>query len=543
MTACGVPAQFQAIIHNVIKKNPVTPSKWKLIIPIMKHFLVAATLCLSSSIVTQAEVSMPSFFSDGMVLQQKSNAKLWGWAKSGEKVSVEFLEKKSTATTSPDGQWMVEFNGLEATKKGHNLTIKVGNDTKVIKDVVVGEVWIASGQSNMEWSIQRTGDTTADKGAKDKLLRVYISRNHTAAEPAKDFAGKWHTTKPESTPNFTAVGYHFAKSLRKELNVPVGIIECAWGGKRIEPFISDESMKQAKELKYLVKAKVDAIKKFSPEAAKKRHDQALEKWQTKLAAWEQTKKGRKPGKPRMQEPPTLSSRLHSTIYNGMIAPIAGYSAKGAIWYQGESNANDESANDYSELLRLLIQDWQKQWDSNLSFYYVQLANFGDKKRLGWVTVQDEMRQLLDDPEMEKTNIGMAVINDIGHPTNIHPQNKHDVGQRLARWALHQDYGFKDTVVSGPLYKSNKISGNTLEITFDHAKGLKTTDSKAPGSFELLDTNNNWLPATATIKGETVILQNDKIKNPTKARYAWDILATGANLINAENLPTSCFTTE
>lgn len=507
----------------------------------MKKLFLLATLSLTS-IATQAEVSMPSFFSDGMVLQQKSTAKLWGWAKAGEKVSVDFLGKKATATTSPEGQWSIELKGLAATNKGSELTIQAGTDTKTIKDVVVGEVWIASGQSNMEWSIQRTGDKTADNQAEDKLLRVYTSKNLTSEKPVKDFPGQWRTTHPNNTPKFTAVGYYFAKSLREKLNVPVGIIECAWGGKRIEPFISDASMKQAKGLEYLVKAKTDAIRSYSPEAAKKRHEQALIKWQEKYTQWEKTKQGRKPGKPRMQESPTLSSRLHSTIYNGMIAPIAGYSAKGAIWHQGESNANDTSANDYSELLKLLIQDWQKQWHSNLSFYYVQLANFGDKKRTGWVTVQDEMRQLLSDPDMEKTNIGMAVINDIGHPTNIHPENKHDVGKRLARWALHQDYGFKDIVLSGPLYKSSAVSGNTLEITFDHAKGLKTRDGKAPGAFELLDSENNWLPAKAQIKGEKIILQHDQISKPTKARYAWNILAKGANLINSEQLPTSCFTT-
>ncbi len=486
---------------------------------------------------------MPSFFSDGMVLQQKSNAKLWGSANAGDKVTVDFLDKTTTATTTPDGQWTVELNGLTATSKGSELIIKVGNESKTIKNVVVGEVWIASGQSNMEWSIKKTGDTTADKQAEDKLLRIYTSNNRTSVKPAKNFAGQWLSTTPKNTPNFTAVGYHFAKSLREKLNVPVGIIECAWGGKRIEAFISDASMKQVKDLHYLVDAKAQAIKKHSLEDTKKRDQNALANWKKKHEAWKRTREGKRPVKPQLKRSPALNPDFHSSIYNGMIAPITGYSARGAIWYQGESNAKDNSANDYQKLLKLLIKDWQKQWNSNLSFYYVQLASYGDRKRTGWVTIQNKMRLLLHDPEMAESNIGMAVINDIGHPTNIHPQNKHDVGQRLARWALHQDYGFKDTLVSGPLYRSNNISNNTLEIIFDHAKGLKTSDNKAPGAFELLDANNNWLPATAKIKDNTIILQNKKIKHPTKARYAWDTLAAGANLTNAENLPTSCFTTE
>lgn len=486
---------------------------------------------------------MPSFFSDGMVLQQKSTAKLWGWAKAGEQVSVDFLGKKVTATTSQDGQWIVELKDLAATDKGSELTVKVGSDTKVIKNVVVGEVWIASGQSNMEWAIKKTEDKNADNQAEDKLLRVYTSRNLTNKKPSKDFSGKWLSTEPKNTPNFTAVGYHFAKSLREKLNVPVGIIECAWGGKRIEAFISDASMREAKELDYIVQAKADAIKNYLPEKIKKAHQEALVKWQKQCAEWEKTQKGRKPRKPKAKGNPSLNPTYHSTIYNGMIAPIASYSAKGVIWYQGESNARDKSADDYEALLKLLIQDWRKQWDSNLSFYYVQLASYGDTTRTGWITVQDQMRQLLSNPEMGETNIGMAVINDIGHPRNIHPPNKHDVGKRLARWALNQDYGFKDIIVSGPLYRSHRTAANTLEITFDYATGLKTRDGEAPGSFELLDTKNNWLPATAEIQGDRIILSHDQIKKPTKARYAWHIMAKGANLINAEGLPTSCFTTK
>ncbi|MBK1829766.1 hypothetical protein JIN77_03455 [Verrucomicrobiaceae bacterium R5-34] len=509
----------------------------------MKQLILTLVLGVASALPTMANVSMPSFFSDGMVLQQQSKAKVWGWAKPNTQVSASFAGKKSTATTDKSGKWTITFDALKATTQGEELSITVGDETKVIKDVVVGEVWIASGQSNMEWSIQRLGDETADNQAKDDLLRVYVSRNVTSDQPVKDFPGKWLSTKPANTPKFTAVGYYYAKALREKLNVPVGIIECAWGGKRIEPFISDASMKQAKDLQYLVEAKANAIKRYSPEAAQKRQDQVIAKWKQRLAAWEKTKKGRQPRKPQMPPAPAFSSRLHSTIYNGMIAPIAGYSAKGAIWYQGESNANDKSAHDYSELLKLLIRDWQKQWDSKLSFYYVQLANFGQTERLGWVPVQDEMRQLLDDPEMEDTHIGMAVINDIGNLTNIHPSNKIDVGQRLARWALHQDYGFRDIIVSGPLYASSEVSGTTMTIHFNHAKGLKTRDGKAPGAFELLDSQGKWLPAEAKIKGDTVVLHNDQIKKPTQARYAWNILAEGANLVNGEDLPTSCFTTK
>ena len=485
---------------------------------------------------------MPSFFSDGMVLQQKSTALLWGWADSGEKVSVQFLDQETTATTNPDGKWTIELKGLKASQQGANLTVTVGNDTKVIKDVLVGEVWIASGQSNMEWTTRKLKDVKTYSSAKDDLIRVYVSKNHTAAEEIKDFPGSWLSTTPGNTEKFTAVGYHFAHSLRKELNVPVGIIECAWSGKRIEPFISDPAMKQAKDLDYLVKAKDEAIKKYSPEAAQKKFDKDMASWTVKNEKWEQEKNGRRPRKPKLQESPLVHPNLHSTIYNGMIAPIAGYSAKGIIWYQGESNTRDRSAQDYGALLKLLVKDWSNQWGSNLSCYYVQLANYDDQTRKDWVVTQDEMRKLLDDPEMVDHNIGMAVINDIGNLKDIHPRNKQDVGKRLARWALHQEYGIKDLVVSGPLYLRHEVKDTTIEITFSHAKGLKTADSEPLGAFEILGTNGKWLPAAAEIKDDKVIINHDQITDSSQARYAWHMTAKGANLINAEGLPTSCFTT-
>ena len=505
-------------------------------------FLITSLSIISFTSAT-AEVSMPSFFSDGMVLQQKSTTLLWGWAESGEKVSVNFLNQNTTATTNTDGKWSIELKNLQASDQGKDLTIKVGDDTKVIKDVLVGEVWIASGQSNMEWTILKTKDTKTYNTAKDNLLRVYVSKNLATSEELKDFPGNWLATKPGNTQNFTGVGYHFARSLREKLNVPVGIIECAWGGKRIEPFISDTSMKQAKDLQYLVQIKEKEVKNYTPEDAKKQFDKAMENWTKKNENWQKTKTGPRPRKPKMRIPPLERPTLHSTIYNGMIAPIAGYSAKGIIWYQGESNAGDQSANDYGKLLKLLIKDWSKQWGTDLSCYYVQLANYGDFKREGWLVIQDEMRRLLDDPEMSNSNIGMAVINDIGAIKNIHPSNKKDVGDRLARWALSKDYGIKDTVISGPLYKNHQIKGSTIEIEFAHSKGLKTRDNQSPGAFELLDSNNKWLPAKAEIKNGLIIVSHDKIESPTQVRYAWHVTAQGANLVNAEGLPTSCFTTK
>jgi sialate O-acetylesterase len=271
----------------------------------------------------------------------------------------------------------------------------------------------------------------------------------------------------------------------------------------------------------------------------------VKKWKVADAKWQTEKKGRRPRHPRSPQHPALNSSMSSAIYNGMIAPIAGYGARGAIWYQGESNAHGEQAKNYGELLECLIQDWRKQWDSNLSFYYVQLANFtrGGKNHPDWVEVQDEMRRLLDDSNSKTGHVGMATINEIGHPTNIHPGNKKDVGQRLARWAFKQDYGMKDVIVSGPLYKSHAVKGNAIEVSLDYAVGLKSRDGKPLGSFELAGADNQWKPAEAKIAGQKIVVSSKQVSKPTQARYAWKSDPTKANLINAEGLPTSCFITK
>lgn len=455
-----------------------------------------------------AEIKMPAFFSDGMVLQQETGAKVWGTGDSGASVEVAFAGQKLTSKADGDGKWMVDFKGLKASKSGSTMSISSGKDEHVIKDVVVGEVWIASGQSNMEWQLKATLGFDEAKTAEDPLLRIYISGNVTAETPLADFPGTWKETKPENSAGFTALGYEFAKVLRKELDVPVGIIECAWGGKPVESFMSEEAIKALPEGKVLVEKKEQAQKK-----------------------WDASDKKDKQGNPK------LNSGLHSTIYNGMIAPLAGYGARGAIWYQGESNANPATAANYGELLKGMIEDWRKQWGSDLSFYYVQLANFqrkGEDIPL-WVLVQDEMRRLLDECE----GVGMAVINDIGDAKDIHPKNKKDVGERLARWALSKDYG-KEVVVSGPLYKSHMINGSAVEVSFSFGAGMKSRNGNALGGFELSDADGNWHPAEAVIKGETIIVTSKQLAKPTNVRYAWKSDPTDANLVNAEGLPATCF---
>ena len=228
----------------------------------------------------------------------------------------------------------------------------------------------------------------------------------------------------------------------------------------------------------------------------------------------------------------------------MISPLAGYGARGAIWYQGESNANGGTASVYEELLGCMVADWRKRWGNEMSFYWVQLANFRAPTTTpgvesDWVVVQDEMRRALK--SIPKG--GMAVINEIGAANDIHPRNKLDVGKRLARWALNQDYGKKDIVVSGPLYSGSEIKDGKIIVSFDHAVGLKSRDGKPLQRFEIAGADGKWDWAQATIENGKVILSSNTVNDPKKARYAWATNPTGANLVNAEGLPASCFTTE
>lgn len=483
-----------------------------------------------------AAIELPSFFSDGMVLQQRGQAKVWGWLDGQGEVTVTFGEESKTSQTNEEGRWEVSFEGLQATGEGAELTITDGTETKVIKDVLVGEVWIASGQSNMEWTVEQSANPEKEAAAsEDPFLRVYLTNNISKAESQIDFPGKWTAASPETTGKMTAVGYYFARKLRRELQVPVGIIECAWGGKPVEAFISEEALRELPEAKTLLEGKAQAIANWSEERAEGKYQEALAKWE---------EGGQKGGKPARQQDPGINPWMPANIYHGMIAPIAGYGARGAIWYQGESNANRGTAHLYQELLGCLVQDWRARWGSELSFYYVQLANFRQPTsepgaESDWVVVQDEMRRALETIK----GSGMAVANDIGAADDIHPKNKQDVGARLARWALGQDYGREEVVMSGPLFQKADEKDGRFILSFEHNAGLQSRDGGPLQRFEIKPEDGAWVWAQAQIEEGKIIVWSDEVEDPAAVRYAWAENPEGANLVNGEGLPASCFTTE
>ncbi len=485
-------------------------------------------------------------FSDHGVLQQGEVVAVWGWGSPGETVSVEFGSQRVTAKAGENGEWRLDLKDLRADGKGRKMTVTGDASGSVeVADLLVGEVWMASGQSNMQWSLAQTERANQDiPAANFPGIRMFLSDQVTAATPQRKVGGSWLVTDPKNAKRFSAVGYYFGLKLHQELGVPVGIICTAWGGKPSEAFTSREGLLTEPEGKSLVDQLDAAMAKHDAEKVKAAHEVALAAWEKKAAEITDANKTaeKKQGIPRQPRPPVspaLESNNAAAIYNGMIHPWVGYALTGAIWYQGESNAN--RAKQYETIFPQLILDWRRLWKKELPFYYVQLANFKKPSTEPgvpdpWAELQNAQRLTLSLPKT-----GMAVINDIGMEKNIHPPNKIDVGNRLARWALANDYGKTGIVISGPLFKSAKIEGNTLRVEFEHATGLKSRDGGPLKCFEMAGADRKWHWADAVIiQGEALVVSSKAVPQPVALRYAWASNPEGANLVNGEGLPASLF---
>ena len=509
-----------------------------------------------------ADVLLNSLFSDHMVVQRETEIPVWGWADPSEHVSVvASWGAQAQVVTNADGTWRVN---LKTPKAGGPFTITIsGKNTIVINDVLSGEVWLCTGQSNMDFAMAKFVNDARDpkhqplveymrkevKTVNDDWLRhIEVPQTTSLFEKKTNFEGSWVSANAKGIEKITATGYFFAKELRKNLNVPVGLVECSWGGTRIEPWISEEAYLADENLKDFFEANRkevnETIKKMDADGYK---DTIYER---KLATWKE--KGSKGRKPRAFVHPKNSNQTATTLYNGMLSSVIPYKIKGAIWYQGESNAVYRQ-NEYETSFTTMINSWRADWDQgDFSFYWVQLAacaRGNDEADKGWATVNDKLRRTLKLP-----NTGMAVLYDIGEPKDIHPHNKMDAGKRLALWALDKDYNQKVEEVSGPLYKSLKIKKDKIIITFTHAgSGLMvghknlldaTVSVNEPLSwFEIIGEDGVWKKAEAKIISKNKIqVWNSSISNPINVRYAWSGNPEGANLYNKEGLPAAVFST-
>ena len=447
----------------------------------------------------RAETKLPSILGSHMVLQRGEACPVWGWDDAGTEVTVSFAGQTHTAKAGKDGRWQVSLTAMKASAKGRALTVK-GSSTLKLEDVLVGEVWLCSGQSNMEWTVSRSTNAKEEiANAKHPLIRhIKIPHRPSAKQESDVPSTGWQPSTPKVTGNFTAVGYYFARHLQGELNVPIGLIGSNWGGTRIEPWIPPAGFKSVPALKSIA----DNLKNFPAKRGNGiNHQSAL------------------------------------ALYNGMIHPLLPYKIKGALWYQGESNRADGLK--YQAKMRALINGWRSVWsDPDLPFLFVQLAPFrygGDAKLLPAIW-QAQLNTL------KIPNTGMAVVTDITTLGNIHPPNKQDVGKRLALWALADTYGKKGIVYSGPLFKSMTIKGGRAIVDFSHADGIKARNDKPLTHFELLTAEGQWFPAGAYVHEGKIIVSSKAVRNPIGVRLGWDQLAE-PNLVNGAGLPASPFTSK
>ncbi|HEY2785470.1 MAG TPA: sialate O-acetylesterase [Fimbriiglobus sp.] len=521
-------------------------------------FVLAAAVGLSAP--AFADVKPNPLFSDNMVLQRGGECPVWGTADPGEQVTVKLarqstsgIEMSSVSTTADkEGKWMAKVDAIKVGD-GCTLTIKGKNEIE-FKNVAVGDVWICSGQSNMEWqvrSLNRDGQGAKVAAAANyPNIRLFTVKKKVSMTPvstvavdklnaAKDvWNGKWQPCTPDTAATFSAVGYFFGRDLEKALNVPIGLIHTSWGGTPAEAWTSKETLQSVPELKHYPENLDKAMKSYDPAKAEANYKAAMEKWEA-ASAKAKAAGTRVPQRPRKQNPPTGNPNNPSVLYNGMIAPLLPFAIKGAIWYQGESNAG--RAAEYRTLMPTMIEDWRKKWGSDFPFFMVQLAPFRDNgsDKVNYAELRDA--QYHTTKVLKK--VGIAVITDVGEENNIHPQRKEPVGGRLAIAALGIAYG-KPIEYSGPEYKSHTIDGGKVTITFDHVgKGLECKGDELAG-FTLCGDDKKFLPAKAEIVGDKVVVSSPDVPHPTAVRFGWVNFAKPTlNFFNKDGLPAVPFRTD
>ncbi len=508
----------------------------------IKYIFCGLILLLGSEI--YANVSLPKVFGNGMVLQQGIELSVWGWADANEAVTVAIGDNKAQTIASSKGQWRVKLAPM--TAGGPVELVVKGNNTLLLKDVLIGEVWICSGQSNMEMGIDvvRNGKQEIAEANYPKI-RLFKVQKAASGVPLQDFANHeegYETWRVCNSKNifmggwggFSATAYFYGRELYKTLNVPVGLIDSSWGGTAIEPWTPPVGFGQVAQLDNFVK---------EIERSNREYNQAVPDALIKLESWTKDAQVTVANGGTINAPPwpehALSKPVSPTgLYNAMINPLVPFAIRGAIWYQGEANNGDGIL--YFNKMQALIGGWRSVWEEgNFPFYFVQLAPFKYNRPECLPELWQAQLTSLSIP-----NTGMAVITDLVDDVyNIHPVNKQDVGKRLALWALANTYGHKDIVYSGPLYKAMTIEGETIRIDFNNVgSGLVTRDGKDPDFFEIAAADMKFLKAQARIDGNMIVVTNAEIKKPAAVRFGWNEMAM-PNLMNKEGLPASPFITE
>lgn len=496
------------------------------------YTLLALVCLLGSQSIAQAELKLPSIFGDSMVVQRDQEIHVWGWTTPGQAVTAQLGDRSGQTTANGEGRFDLMIDSLPAGGP-YELSVQA-DEQKVFTDVLVGEVWVCSGQSNMAWPVQTANDADLEMlSANYSNIRLISVPQVGTQEPQKDFEGSWTAATPQSVANFSAVGFLFGRRLHQVLDVPIGLIDNAWGGSAAEAWIPRDVLE--------ADGKYDALLTgWSERMAKYDHSELVTAWEIKRKKW--IANGRKGNAPRQPRDDATGNQRPANIYNGVLLPTIGYTMRGVIWYQGESNAS--RAYQYRDLFPLMIQTWRDQWgQGDFPFYWVQLADFRNETDQPAASDWAELREAQTMTMARLPQTGQAVIVDVGEGRDIHPRNKQIVANRLARWALAKDYGY-DIVHQSPTYSKVDFDGNQATVEFDHVgKGLYTFDVNEPIGFAIAGDDQVFHPASAKLSGkDKVVLGSPEVANPVAVRYAWADNPI-CNVQSRDGLPMTPFRTD
>ncbi len=499
-------------------------------------FFALSLVALLLPVGAAGEVKLPAIIGENMVLQQGRELPIWGWATPGEKVAVTLAGTGRSAEADANGSWLVRLPPMQAGGP-HELTVAGEKNTLTLKNVMVGEVWLCSGQSNMFWEVRKAAGAEQEIPAADYPdLRLFSVTKKTAEKPLEDVRGRWSVCEPNAVANFSAVAYFFGRELllaKKDRHVPIGLIHSSVGGSAIELWMPQETLSEDPEFRAALAKYEEGLESYQAKKVKQ-FEEALAKWRTEAEQAKAEGKG-PPKEPSPPKPPPKGS----VYFNGMIRPLAPFAIAGVIWYQGETNV--EQAALYARLFPAMIASWRKVWgQGDFPFLFVQLANYKQRSveptDSDWARLREAQLAALAVPRT-----AMAVAIDIGDANDIHPADKQDVGKRLALAALGTVYG-KDVVCSGPIFAGMKIKGNEAILSFKHVGSGLVAYGDALAGFAVAGADRRFVWARARIEGDQVIVSSKDVPRPVAVRYGWADNPE-CNLYNKEGLPASPFRTD
>jgi sialate O-acetylesterase len=476
-------------------------------------------------------------FADHMVLQREKPIAVWGWSDAGESVTVAFAGQAKSATAGVDGKWSLRLDALPASTESRSLVVTGKQGKRLeLKDILVGEVWLGSGQSNMAMTVAGCYRFDAEKAAAIYPgIRHFRESSGPAEQPQAEGKGLWQACTPETVGGFSATLYFFGRELHQQLGVPIGLINTSVGGTVIESWIPAEVQSADPATKAVYDARLEAYEQFDPAQAPALH-------QKQIAIWKAASdKAKATGAPFVVPPPKDPLAMYKLkggpagLYNGKVFNLVPYSVRGMLWYQGEGNTSNPDL--YHQQLTQLVTSWRGLWGEELPFAWVQLPNYTAPGE-GWPRVRESMLKTLDLPKT-----GMAITIDLGDPKDIHPKNKQDVGKRLSYWALGSVYGRQVPAISGPLPAGVTIRDQTITVAFKHTDGgLKSIGGGPLTGFQIAGADRQWKPAEAKIVGETLVLSSPEVPQPAAVRYAWKDWPE-YSLANGAGLPATPFRTD